>query len=321
VEVDAMGKWMLILMVTMLFAGAGVNEARAADSPTITISPNSGSCDQPVTISVAGFGDDWVNVMVGPVGAEPQVPQYALLYAQLPSNGSFSFTPFVRSEQALCDEFARPAMRIVATLSENVQAGAIVPVAAETTFTKTRETARTSGPTITLDPTSGRCDRPIAVHGTGFRAGAKIQLGVAPLVTLPGNGGGGFALEAQPTVDAAGGFVQQLDEPGVEMTCNQTARMSVTATEARGQAGFGKDQLAMAVFHGTKSASQATPANTASTEPPSSSTPASRGANLVPSGIPPEANSDDANQAAEVVVTVLGALAAAAATLFVARQT
>ena len=168
----------------------GADISFGAPAPTITVSPASGACDEPVTISVSGFGTKTVSVLAGPMGAEPQVPQYELLYAQLPSNGSFSFTPFVRSEQALCEEFARPAMRIVATLSENVRAGAIVPVAAETEFVKTRETAPTSGPGIVLDPTSGPCDEPITVHGTGFRAGAKIQLGVAPLVTLPGNGGG-----------------------------------------------------------------------------------------------------------------------------------
>jgi hypothetical protein len=331
VEVDAMGKWMLILMVTMLFAGAGVNEARAADSPTITISPNSGSCDQPVTISVAGFGDAWVNVMVGPVGVAPQIPAYELLYYDAPPDGTFTFVPNALWWPLLCGQFAAPAMRVIATTTQDVEAGEIDTVVAETTFTKTREDAPTSGPRIVLSPNTGECDEPITVHGSGFRSGASVQISIAPLVILPGSGGGGLGEDTTTTVRTDGSFAHTVATPTVQDSCNKyfSNRIGFTAAEAKGVPGSIDTPPVRAEFYRTRQLNGGGNVHIYPTPTPVPTEKASKVHNspgtlaLAPAAAPTVRNTsgDDGNQALEVVVTVVGALAAAAATLFVARQT
>lgn len=326
-----MGKWMLILMVALLFAGAGVNEARADGSPQISISPSSGACDAPVTISASGLGSGFVFFMVGPEGAEPQLPAYDVLYAGQSPDGAIAFTPKALWWPSLCEEFAHPTLRVVATLTPGVEDGSLAAIAAEATFTKTAEIAAITGPHITLDPPSGTCDAPITVRGTGFRPGATIQIGVSPLVILPGNGGAGFVDELLAAVGADGTFTHILHSPMFQNSCNKyfSPRISIRADEAKGVSGSVPGPLVAAVFHRTKQLNGGGLISIPSTPLPA---PTDTGeavhnvATLVTTPMPvvavrPDSNTDDdGNQLLDAVITVLASVAAAAAVVFVAQR-
>lgn len=327
-EVAAMAKWMLIVMVVLLFAGADVNEARADSSPQISISPSSGACDAPVTISASGLGSEFVFFMVGPEGAEPQLPAYDVLYAGQSPDGAIAFTPKALWWPSLCEEFAHPTLRVIATLTPGVADGTLATIAAEATFTKTAEIAAATGPRITLDPASGTCDAPITVRGTGFRPDATMQIGVSPLVILPGNGGAGFVDESLAAVGADGAFTHVLHSPMFQNRCTQyfSPRVSIRADEAKGVSGSVPGPLVAAVFHRSRQLNGGGLISVGPTPVPAATGPTRvvhNVATIVPSAAAAsggDSNSDDGNQAIEVAITVLGALAAAAAAMFVAQR-
>jgi hypothetical protein len=251
-------RWVAVFGVALsrAIAASHLGAARA-EGVSVAVTPASGACSDAITVHVSGIEPNTYTYLFVASAGERSNPDRVLMISFFSDTTLTSWDyPAPPGFRFLCDELAAPRLDLFVSASVSA-AGLPAEVLASTAFVRTARDSPSPGPAIALTPTDGPCARPPTVDGAGFPPNASIEVVVGPLVSLPGNGGAGFALPAG-TADASGAFhsaaLAQNGPDGsnarlFEIECQHSGRLLVSAAPGRDASGSRGDfPMALAEF-------------------------------------------------------------------------